>query len=218
MLVLPRRALCAATALLVSGVLVPILGAAAPASAAVATGASSSSGSSASRTSISLSRPAGTTAGQVMVAQIVSNDDNPGFTAPAGWNLVSDRSILDAVRQAVYVKVAGASEPSSYTWTLTDYRRVAGGITTYSGVDTTSPIDATATGVNATASTSVTAPSVNTTVPGDVLVHLAAVNSDGTLTAPGGMTERWEASSPNSANTRDAVASASDGPQPSAGP
>jgi hypothetical protein len=73
--------------------------------------ASTSSGSATSRSSIALSLPAGTTAGQVMVAQIVSNDDNPGITAPAGWTLVSDRSILDAVRQAVYVKVAGASEP-----------------------------------------------------------------------------------------------------------
>jgi hypothetical protein len=84
-------------------------------------------------------------------------------------------------------------------------------------VNTTTPVDATATAVNTTASTAVTAPSITTTVAGAMLVQLAAVNSDGTLTAPPGMTERWEASSPNSANTRDAVASASDAPQASAG-
>jgi hypothetical protein len=101
---------------------------------------------------------------------------------------------------------------------LSDYRRVAGGITTYSGVDTTNPVDAFGTSVNTTASTVVTAPSITTTVAGDLLVNLAAVNSEGTVGAPAGMTERWEASSPNSTSTRDAVAEAADSTQATAGP
>jgi hypothetical protein len=178
---------------------------------------SSSSGSSSSRTSITLARPAGTSAGHVMVASVASNDDL-GFSAPAGWTRVRDDSAPDLVRQAVYVKVAGPSEPSSYTWTLPGWRRVAGGITTYSGVDTTHPVDAHAASVNATNGTAVTAPSVTTTVPGTMLVHLAATNAEGSLTPPPGMTERWEARSPNTATTRsDALASSSDAAQDAAG-
>ncbi len=214
----PRRLLTLTSVALVAGLLAPILGGAAPAAAAAAAVASSSSGSSTSRNSITLNRPAGTAAGHVMVGQIVSNDDDPGFTAPADWTLVSDRSILNALRQAVYVKVAGSTEPASYTWTLSDFRRVAGGITAYSGIDTTTPlVDAAATSVNSTASTSVPAPPIVTTVPNTMLVHLAALNAEGTLTAPSGMTERWEATSPRSFDTRDALASASDAIQPAAG-
>src|SRR5690606_19871273 len=100
---------------------------------------SSSDGSSSSRTSVVLGRPVGTAAGDVMVASMVSNDSSPGFDAPAGWSLVRDDVVAGALRQAIYVRVAGSSEPSSYTWRLSDWRRVAGGIVTYSGVDTAHP-------------------------------------------------------------------------------
>src|SRR5687768_13268331 len=74
--------------------------------------ASSSSGSSAARSGIALTRPAGTAWGQVMVASITSSDDEPSFAAPAGWRIVRQDTVKDALRQAVYVKVAGPSEPS----------------------------------------------------------------------------------------------------------
>jgi hypothetical protein len=121
-------------------------------------------------------------------------------------------SVLNAVRQTVYVKVAGPAEPASYRWTLSDYRRVAGGLTTYSGVDTANPVDAAATSVSDTATAAVTAPSVTTTVSGALLVHLAAINADADLSAPAGMIERWEADSPNLTSTRDLTTSQSDGP------
>jgi hypothetical protein len=218
MSVRPRRRVALASVVLVGALLAPILGGASTAGAA-ATVASSSSGSSAARNSISLDRPSGTAAGHAMVAQIVSNDDDPGLVAPSGWTVVSDRSIVNALRQVVYVKVAGSTEPPSYTWTLSTSttRRIAGGLTTYSGIDTTSPIDAAGTSVNATASVNVTAPSITTTVPGAMVVHLAAINTEGTLSAPAGMTERWEATSPNGGNSRDALASASDAIQAPAG-
>lgn len=152
-----------------------------------------------------------------MVASIVSNDD-PVFSPPAGWALVRDDSVADLVRQAVYVKVAGPSEPSTYTWTLPEWRRVAGGITTYSGVDTTQPVDAHAASTYPGNGTALTAPSVTTTVDGTMLVHLAAINAEGSLTPPPAMTERWEARSPNTAKTTsDGLASSSDATQSTAG-
>ena len=179
---------------------------------------SSFSGSSTTRSSVTVARPAGTAAGHVMVASIVSNDDDPAFSAPAGWTMVRNDSIPDALRQAVYVKVAGSAEPPSYTWTVSQYRRLAGGITTYAGVDTAQPVDVQAAAVSTDSGTALTAPSVTTAVADTLLVELAAISAEGTLAPPSGMSERWEAASPNSSNSRDALASASDGPQPAAGP
>jgi hypothetical protein len=170
--------------------------------------ASSSDGSTAVRNNVTIARPAGTLPGHVMVASIVSSDDDPGFNAPSGWSLVRQDTIKDMLRQAVYVKVAGSEEPASYRWEVPPGRRLAGGITTFSGIDAAHPVDA----VNGAANgqgTTVSAPSVTTTTPDTVLVHLAAVASDGVLTAPPGMTEAWEAAAPGAStrkNTFGAVA------------
>jgi hypothetical protein len=173
---------------------------------------SSISQSSTARGSISLARPAGVGAGHVMVAQIVSNDDDPGFVAPPGWTLVSDRSVTNAIRQAVYHRVATSSDPTSYTWNLdvSTTRRLAGGLTAYSGVDTANPVDAANATVQPTATTVLAAPSLTASVAGTQLLHLAAVNAEGTITPPQGMNERWEAASPNGSSTRDALAALAD--------
>lgn len=181
--------------------------------------ASASDGSGSGRVSISIDRPAGTAAGHVMLASIVISDDDPAFTAPAGWTLVRQDTIKDILRQAVYVKVAGPAEPASYTWTVSSARRMAGGITTFEGIDTTRPIDA-VNGQSNPAGTGVTAPGVTTTVADAVLVHLAAVASAGSLTPATGMTEAWEAAAPGAStrkNTQGAAASLSHAVQPAIG-
>jgi hypothetical protein len=211
-----RRLLFSGSLVLLARLLAPVVGDVTPAAAGTVSGASTWSGSSASRLSVTLDRPPGTAAGDVMVAQVVVSDDDP-FTAPAGWTVVSDRAIGNTLRQSVYVRAAGPTEPGSYTWRLNGYRRIAGGITTYSGVDTANPVDVVAASVTTTASTAVPAPSVTTTVADAVLVHLAAINADAALTAPDGLTERWEATSPNAANTRDALAASSDAVQSAVG-
>jgi hypothetical protein len=87
-------------------------------------------------------------------------------------------------------------------------RRVAGGITAYSRVDPTSPVDAVGATLNAS-DTAVPAPSITTSVANTMLVQVVGVNAEGTLTPPAGMTEAWEASSPNSTSTRDVLSSSS---------
>jgi hypothetical protein len=180
--------------------------------------ASSSNGSSRARSKLTISRPAGTQPGHVMVAAIAGSESASEFTAPAGWTPVREEKIPGAVRQAVYVKVAGASEPSSFTFTTSVAQRVAGGITTYSGVDTADPVDAAAVALNSTAATSVKSPSITTSVPNARLVQLVAVNAEGKLHPPKGMTERWEARAPSSSSKRDALASSSDTRQSVPGP
>jgi hypothetical protein len=209
----PRRAL------LTIGLAIGLLAAGqTPSLAAGAPVASASDGSAAGRTSITISRPSGTLADHVMVASIVASDDDPGFAAPAGWNLVRQDSIKDMLRQAVYVKVARADDPATFTWSVSAARRLAGGITTFSGIDPANPVDA-VNGATANGST-VTAPGVTTTVANTVLVDLTAVASDGTLSAPAGMTEAWEASALGAStrkNTQGAVASLSHALQPAIG-
>jgi hypothetical protein len=186
-----------------------------PGTGPIAFRSASSNGSSSSRTSITISKPAGTVAGDVMVASIVQNDAVP-VSAPAGWTPVREDSVDTAIKQSVFVRVAGASEPSSYTWSLGgNFRRITGGISSYSGVDTAHPVDAHngATGQ----STNITAPSVTTTTAGAMILHLAGINAEGTISAPADSTERWENTAFNSTNTRDALAESSDSVQASAG-
>ena len=114
--------------------------------------------------------------------------------------------------------MAGASEPSSYTYTASVTQRLAGGITSYAGVDTADPVDDAAVALNSTAATAVKSPSITTSMPNARLVQLVAVNAEGKLNPPKGMTERWEARSPSTSSKRDALASSSDARQSVPGP
>lgn len=91
--------------------------------------------------SITLSKPAGTVSGDVLVAHI-GTANGPALTTPSGWTQIPNLAgIINADQRLVsYYKVAGGSEPASYTFTtgLTD--ATAGGIAAYTGVDTTAPI------------------------------------------------------------------------------
>jgi hypothetical protein len=154
------------------------------------------------------------------VATVATNADATIVPSNPGWTVVRDDMISGAVRQAVYVRVVGASDPVSYQWTIPEGgRRITGGLNAYSGVDTAQPVDAAGATMNG-AGTAVSSPSVTTTVANTMLVQLASVNAEGALTAPAGMTEVWEASSPNTTagNTRDVLSSSSHALQAAAGP
>ena len=121
------------------------------------------------------------------------------ITAPSGWTLVwrIDNTGADggnANSLAVYLKTAGATEPSSYTWTFSTSTGSTGGISSFSGVDTTNPVDAEA-GQNSPYGTAITAPSVATHYAGDMIVTSHAFSSGATFTPPSGMTEVIDVSS-----------------------
>jgi Calcineurin-like phosphoesterase len=150
-----------------------------------------SSGSAADSRTLVLSKPAGTGAGNLLLAGL-SVRGNPTVTAPAGWALVrSDADGCCTARQAVYWKLAGANEPASYTFTFSAPKSAAGGIVAYAGVNPITPIDAHSGRANA-ASTSVTAPSLTTSAPGAMLVFFGGTRPTATFTPPPGMQERWD--------------------------
>src|SRR6266480_95152 len=114
-------------------------------------------------------KPPGTVAGDVMIASIAFGLDTPTITPPAGWTLVrrvtSSSKTTGYDSMAVYWRAADASDASvsSYTFTISNATNGwVGGIQSFSGVDTTTPIDGENGQVTANGLTHAT-PSVTTT-------------------------------------------------------
>jgi hypothetical protein len=145
--------------------------------------------------SLVVAKPAGTIAGDVLVASAVVSASTVS-AAPAGW--VQIAAITSAANPTIYsyYHLAGAAEPASYSWTLAASTTGSAGIARYSGVSNASPLDVPATSAGSSAAvSSLAVPAVTTTRPGAMLIGGAAINSSNTtvlIAAPAGMTERWD--------------------------
>jgi hypothetical protein len=133
---------------------------------------------------VSLGRPTGVAPGDVLIAAFLTRNVIT-VQAPAGWSLLTT---IGSMR--VYHRIAGESEPTTYTWTLASQQRWAGGIAAYRGTRT-NPIDAVA-AETSSGSPSLLAPSVTTSVDQTMLIALFGSHNRGTIAAPDGMTERWD--------------------------
>jgi len=142
-------------------------------------------------TSLSVPRPSGIAAGDVMVAA-VGVRGAPTITAPSGWTLVRVDTDGSTMRQAVYTRTATSGEPSAYSWSFSARTASAGGlVVAYHGVDTASPIDASSGRANAE-SDAITAPSLSTTVTDTLLVGFFSIANNPSITEPPGMIEQAE--------------------------
>src|SRR2546426_1177210 len=156
---------------------------------------------------LTIGKPAGVVSGDLLVAAISVRSANP--STPSGWTLVwcgnsgsstggTTCPASSTVSLAVYWKVAGTSEPSTYSgWTTT--QKAAGVITAYYNVNTSTPIDV----QNGTGYTSrVTSPSTPsiTTARADTMLAAAFGAADGAditfgtsvASMPAGMTDEWD--------------------------
>src|SRR5574340_515251 len=98
-------------------------------------------GSSAS--SIDVAVPAGVVAGDVLLAQVaVRGGSGTTISSPSGWTQLLLDNSGSTIRQGIYYRIAGATEPASYTFTFSSSQRAAGGMVAYRGVDNASPINA----------------------------------------------------------------------------
>lgn len=141
---------------------------------------------------MTLNKPAGTIAGDVMVAAIATTPSTIPITPPAGWTLIQSRQQTANTTSVLtsYYRVAGASEPTTYSWLLSSgHGGAVGGILSFSGVDNLAPIDVSASAATPS-STSHVAPSVTTTAANDMLVTIHEYASGRSWTPPPGMTER----------------------------
>src|SRR5690349_15810347 len=85
--------------------------------AAIAFRAAGTAETGAGATTLTLSAPAGVASGDVMIATVNTVGALP--TAPSGWNTITTTTNPGWVGNVVtYYKVAGASEPASYSWGL----------------------------------------------------------------------------------------------------
>ncbi len=109
-------------------------------SSAVTTGNNTSSGA----TTLIISKPASVTVGDFLLASITYDKGaSTAIGTPSGWTLIRVSNNGSKIGLATYYKVAGGSEPSSYTWTLTPSRTAVGGIVRYTGVEVGNPVDTT---------------------------------------------------------------------------
>ncbi|MCA1628230.1 MAG: fibronectin type III domain-containing protein, partial [Acidobacteria bacterium] len=167
--------------------------------------------------SITMAKPTAVVSGDVMVAAIWikgGSTEIGTITPPPGWTLVRNENYYNLDALVTYYKVATSSEPAGYTWSFSTSPGLLGGIVAYSGVNQTTPIDASAGDQSFYGSTSVPAPSVTTTVANTHMISFFAYYDPGSFTPPAGMTERFDIS--NSVSFMSF--SADDESRPSAGP
>ncbi|WP_248760336.1 RHS repeat domain-containing protein [Pseudarthrobacter sp. SSS035] len=163
-------------------------------------------------TTVSIPAPAGRVAGDVLVASFTA-DRNPTVAVPTGWTAIVDALGINSsndtgARVFAYYRVVGASDPANYTWTMSKSVKWGGGITAYTGVNTSTPLDSTvATAVDDTyAATSITVGSITTASDGGLLIGgLGFDSSNPTTNPPTGWTERWETTGGQVAEQADRV-------------
>jgi concanavalin A-like lectin/glucanase superfamily protein len=93
----------------------------------------------AGNTTVVITKPTSTAAGDFLLAHIAL-DSAVGVTAPAGWIPLSLDSGIGGGMSQVYYKIATASEPASYTWFLSGSTYIAAAISRITGVSTLTPI------------------------------------------------------------------------------
>ena len=160
---------------------------------------SSSSNAGNAVTSLAIAKPAGTVQGDLLVATVAhQSGSNRNMTPPAGWTAIPGTDVFEGSNARIHgwYRVAGASEPDSYTFTLTggsDGRDTAGGIMAISGANQATPINVSNGQSNgSTPSSSLPAASITTTVPNTLLIYAGSGSTAATYTAPGNMTERFD--------------------------
>jgi hypothetical protein len=138
--------------------------------------------------------PTGVEDGDILLALVAAKQTTgvPTITAPAGWTEIATHSIYDRSRESIYWKRA-ASEGASYTWS---HDGSAGqttqvSIAAYSGaVGSGSPVNIYSNTAYITEDTTLRGSGITPTVQPVMLVMLAEIYANHTVTPPAGMTER----------------------------
>ena len=144
---------------------------------------------------LTIDQPAGTSAGDVLVACLALNGTSVSSTGvPDGWTRIATTTGTGQNNPRVYgyYKIAGASEPASYHWDYSKSVTSSGGIARYTGASGPEDEVSIASGPSATTAT---LPGITTTSADDVLLGCMGLNSGATsitITAPPGMSQVWD--------------------------
>lgn len=143
-------------------------------------------------TTVTVPVPAGTVKGDVMIAIVGAKaESQTTVMAPAGWTVVlSNSDPANFMTVTSYKRVASA-EPVSYIWTINVASSVHAAIFSYSGVDTSNPVDTSGGTVGSAETTTPTSPSITTTVGKAWVISLFVAGDPlTTITAPSGYASR----------------------------
>src|SRR3972149_9893301 len=117
-------------------------------------------------TTVTVTKPSGVVADDLLIALIHWAGTPMTHTGPSGWTLEVTLDEQEDRRATIWTKRAGGSEPANYTWSKAsggDYR--VGGIAAFSGGITSNPyVDVKGAGDIGFQTTTATASSVTTTV------------------------------------------------------
>jgi hypothetical protein len=171
---------------------------------AIAFRSAANAGTSTAGTTLTITKPAGVSDGDVLVATIVCGRESgrgaqsgpAGWTNPVGYN--SESVVLHNMQ--AWVKVAGGSEPADYSWTNTGGGAWAGTITAWTGVDTSAPVGATDSNQDTTLDTTFDHSGLTTTQDNSVVIYGYGINEGSSptrvpATAHASTTKRGEANS-----------------------
>lgn len=146
---------------------------------------------------VTVSRPAGATDGELLVAIGFSDPDDPTFTIvePSGWSLEDEATGPGGCRCLVWTKTA-ASEPTSWTWTMSAGTSNAVHVLRVTGA-AASPVEISPVfGGSTSSTTSHVAPSISPTTAAALLIcatmEIYTDTGVATHTPPSGMTEQTD--------------------------
>lgn len=145
---------------------------------------------------LTINKPSGVVQGDLMIAQLVKSN-NAYTMSLAGWTLIQDGSPASGgPYMGTFYKVAGASEPASYTFVGTGSSPTAGGIIRITGAKV---IDTSSERYNDTASTTATGNTITPTYSNSYLLffvgNVAGTTSEYAIaTNNPSWTELWETS------------------------
>jgi Right handed beta helix region/SdrD B-like domain len=157
------------------------------------TGTSGSSSSSA--TSVSVTRPTGSSNGDLMLVFLANRGTANVNLAPSGWTRRGPQSVgtgTSMLTFTAYYKVLDASDPSSFTFQYDGTTTISATAAAFSGVDAVDPIDS-AFYTTQAATTALLMPSVDTTSNNAMLVYgFAQAHGGATITTASPLTSVQE--------------------------
>ena len=168
---------------------------------------------STTNTTLTINKPTGVVAGDVMIANIAQGGNNSTAPVLAGWTIIDGRSLAGGTERygASFYRIADGTEGGSFTFALgSGVDAAAGSIIAFSGVDVTGGVkaDGTAGGpfdvdpgtfnLGGSGSTTATANSITTATANAAVIMLAVAAGDNPLwsswstTSPGTLTELYD--------------------------
>lgn len=144
----------------------------------------------------SVSKPTGTASGDLLILAVTHYDNlSATVTPPSGFtSIISEVSSFfgdNLTRTEVFWKIAGGSEGSSYSVTISDGGWTELIVAAYTGADGTTPIDTSSkVHINDSSTTTLTIPGVTAARDGSVAFATAAGYSANAWTTPSGFTGR----------------------------